>query len=867
MKSSEIRESFLSFFAERGHYRLEGASLIPSDPTVMFTLAGMVPLKPYFTGERKPISRRLVSCQRCLRTNDIENVGKSPFHHTFFEMLGNFSIGDYFKADAIPWAWEYLTKVVGLPQDRLLVTVHPEDTESFEIWVKVGLPKEKVQFSKDNFWMMGEVGPCGPDSEIYIDWEPGKPYPMRNGEFDTDDRRFVELWNIVFTQFDAKPGGAREPLPSKNIDTGAGLERITAASQGVRSSMQTDLFLPTMEAINRLAPGDNEPQRRNLVADHLRACVFLISDGVFPANDGRGYVLKRLIRRAALAGKKLGIADAFLADLSPTIIDNYKSAYPFLAERREAVTKILNTEEAQFRSTLSVGLQLLSDELALLSDKSKKLPGKVAFKLYDTYGFPIDLTQEIAEEESIKVDIDGFNDELEAQRQRGRMAFTGQKEFEQATALIAFRDETGWCRFIGYDKLQSDSKVLGILTKQGSTQSATEGQTVQFSAEFTPFYPEKGGQIGDTGVAISDWCQLEIIDTTSPVDGLILHKAKIIKGALKIGTDITLQVDRERRRKITKAHTATHLLHAGLRKLLGEHVAQAGSWVGEEELRFDFTQMGEVSFDDLCSVERWVNEQVQNSAMLETIEATIDKAKAMGAIALFGEKYGDVVRVVKVTDVSMELCGGCHVTNTGEIGFFKITSESSIGANIRRVEAKVGLKSVLYTQDMESKLLEASRLLACTPKQLKSKLEDLQDVLSETQKRNRSLVMSMAKGVADKASLSAKRVGTTHVIITRADSFDMEGVRMVADFSLEPFDHGVAVVLSKLGESCYLAAISKGIPQSTLQCGKLITRVGNLVGFKGGGRPDLGQAGGIEPAKAGQVLATLETELHTMLEK
>ncbi len=867
MKSEDIRESFLSFFAERGHYRLEGASLIPSDPTVMFTLAGMVPLKPYFTGERKPISRRLVSCQRCLRTNDIENVGKSPFHHTFFEMLGNFSIGDYFKQDAIPWAWEFLTKIVGLDPEKLLVTVYPEDDESREIWKSVGVKEDRIQNKSDNFWMMGEVGPCGPDSEIYYDWEAGEPVPFVGKEFDSDNKRFTELWNIVFTQYDAKPGGLREPLPAKNIDTGAGLERISAASQGVRSSLETDLFTPIISAISKIAPDNTDIQRRNLIADHIRACVFLVSDGVFPSNDGRGYVLKRLIRRAALAGKKIGISESFLGELAMPVVENYSKAYPFLNERKEAVVKILTNEEAQFRSTLAVGLQMLSDEIAAIKGKKGKIPGKVAFKLYDTYGFPLDLTQEIAQEEGSDVDIEGFNAELEAQRMRGRMAFTGQKEFEMATALIAFRDETGWCRFTGYDNFSGTSEVLGILTKQGSENAATEGQNAQFTVKETPFYPEKGGQIGDTGKASTETCQLEIIDTTSPVEGLILHKARITKGTLKVGQSIKLEINSERRSKIVKSHTATHLLHAGLRKFLGEHAAQAGSWVGEEELRFDFTQMGEISRDDLLSIERWVNERIFENIPLNTAEMPIAEAKKIGAVALFGEKYGDIVRVVTIPEISKELCGGCHVISTGQISFFKIISESSIGANLRRIEAKVGMKALLYVQEQEAKLFDVGELLACGQKQIKGKIEQVLDNLNDLQKKNRAMVAQMAKAEAEKVTTQAKNMGVTQVIIARSDGFDMDGVRMVADFALEPFDHGVAAIISKNGNTFVLGVISKGIPVTTLHCGKLVTKVASIVGFKGGGRPDLGQAGGIESSKFGQLTSTLETELHQILVK
>jgi alanyl-tRNA synthetase len=866
MKSQEIRDSFLSFFADRGHYKLESASLLPQDPTVMFTLAGMVPLKPYFTGERKPISSRLVSVQRCIRTNDIDNVGKSPFHHTFFEMLGNFSIGDYFKNDAIPWAWEYLTKVVGLPEDRLLVTVNPEDNESIDIWKKVGLKTEQIQFDPTNFWMMGDVGPCGPDSEIYFDFEPGNPIPMKDGIFDSEGRRFLELWNVVFTQFDAKADGTKAPLPRKNIDTGAGLERICAVSQNVRSSMETDLFIPTMNALNEIARAGGSQSRKNLICDHIRACVFMISDGVFPSNEGRGYILKRLIRRAALAGRKIGIEQAFLADLVPSVIENYSQAYPFLTERREAVIKILTIEEAQFHSTLAMGIQILTDEITKLKAKNGMLSGATAFKLYDTYGFPLDLTREVALEEGINIDEEGFKAELESQKERGRKSYSGQKEFERSTALIAFRDETGSSKFTGYDTLSASSKVLGIMTSQGSVpQVSDDAQTISFTTSETPFYPEKGGQVGDSGTASNESCELEIIDTTSPVDGLILHKAKIIHGTLKVGDAIELNVSPARRKNITRAHTATHILHTGLRKVLGEHAAQAGSWVGDEELRFDFTHTGEIKSEDLSQIERFVNEQVQENICLSISEHSIDEAKKMGAIALFGEKYGSKVRVVQIPEVSMELCGGCHVGSTGEVGTFKITSEASIGANLRRIEAKVAGKAIRHIQEEEEKLEKIGSLLGAGSRQALDKVEYMISQLDETVKRNRALVSSLAKIHAENSQSLAKRYGSTNVIIARADGFDMEGVRLVADFSLECFDHGVSAILSKLGDKCYLCVISKGIPFSNFHSGKLITKVGSICGFKGGGKPDLGQAGGIAPENANQVLSTIELELKNLL--
>ena len=689
---------------------------------------------------------------------------------------------------------------------------------------------------------------------------------MKDGIFDSEGRRFLELWNVVFTQFDAKADGTKAPLPRKNIDTGAGLERICAVSQNVRSSMETDLFIPTMNALNEIAKTDENQSRKNLICDHIRACTFMISDGVFPSNEGRGYILKRLIRRAALAGRKIGIERAFLSDLVPSVISNYSQAYPFLTERKEAVIKILTSEEAQFHSTLAMGLQILSDELTKLKEKKGLLSGATAFKLYDTYGFPIDLTKEVAEEEGVKIDEEGFKAELESQKERGRKSYTGQKEFERSTALIAFRDETGASRFVGYQTLESSSKVLGIMTNHGSLPQATEeNQIISFTVNSTPFYPEKGGQIGDAGFASNDSCQVEILDTTTPVDGLILHKAKVIKGVLKVGDTINLKVDINRRKSITRAHTATHILHTGLHNILGGNASQAGSWVGEEELRFDFSHTGDITNDDLAQIERFVNEQVTENIAVDISEHDLEEAKKLGAIALFGEKYGSRVRVVQIPQVSMELCGGCHVAKTGDIGTFKIISEASIGANLRRIEAKVGGKAIRQIQEDEDRLDKIGTILGAGSKQALEKVEFVLTQLDDMTKRNRALVSSLAKINAEQSQSLAKRFGSTNVIIARTDGFDMEGVRLVADFSLDCFDHGVSAILSKLGDKCYLCVISKGIPFANFHSGKLITKVGSICGFKGGGKPDLGQAGGIAPENADQVLSTIELELKNLL--
>ncbi len=867
MKSYEIRESFLSFFSGYDHYVLEGASLIPSDPTVLFTLAGMLPLKPFFTGERIPVSPRLTSCQRCFRTNDIENVGKTNFHHTLFEMLGNFSIGDYFKESAIPWAYEYLTKIVGLPVDNLIVTVHPDDEESITEWKKIGFPHDKILPDPTNFWMMGEVGPCGPDSEIHFDWQAGEPLPMKNGEIDYDHPRFVELWNIVFTQFDAKKDGSRVPLPRKNIDTGAGLERITAVSQGVKSSYETDLFLSITKAINSITKSEDVGRKR-MIADHTRAVVFLIGDGVFPANDGRGYVMKRLVRRSLLAGRQIGIDGSFISKLADTVINEYKNVYPYLLERRDAITKIIGNEEKQFLSTLEVGLDLINTELTKV-EKGGTLNGKTAFKLYDTFGFPVELTAEYAGEKGIHVDMDNFQAELAAQRERGRRSYSGQKEFEKATALLSFRDETGKSKFDGFEKNEiTDAKVFGIMNNKTPTTIAREGDVVYFNTDKTPFYPEKGGQIGDCGTAFSDSVKLEILDTRTPIDDLILHKARVVSGELSIGDTITLRIDEKKRQRIINAHTATHLLHFVLKSELGDHANQAGSWVGEDELRFDFTTtLGALNDKQLKKIESEVNSLIWQGLAVTTEEMSIQVAKDRGAVALFGEKYGDFVRVVSIGETSQELCGGCHVSNTSHIGFFKITSESSIGSNLRRITAITNSKALEFVHQKEDDLLEVAKILGSPIAEIKDKAVALQNNLSSSNKQIRSLTTSIAKIQAEFLKDQAKKVGATHVVVARQDSFDMQGLRMLADFTLDAFDHGVAVLLGKTGDKCLLVAISKGLPSNVVHCGKLIGKVGGIVGFKGGGRSDMGQAGGIDPAHAGQVLTAIESELASQLTK
>ncbi len=866
MKSHEIRKSFLDFFYDREHYILEGASLIPSDPTVLFTLAGMLPLKPFFTGERKPVSTRLTSCQRCFRTNDIDNVGKTNFHHTLFEMLGNFSIGDYFKESAIPWAYEYLTGVVGLPTDHLLISVHPDDEESLSEWKKVGISPEKIINDRSNFWMMGDVGPCGPDSEIYFDWNAGEDYPQKDGYVDLDDPRFVELWNIVFTQFNAKKDGSKEPLPRKNIDTGAGLERITAVSQGICSSFESDLFQGIMIAINSFTKVE-DTQRKRMIADHVKAVVFLIGDGVFPANDGRGYVLKRLLRRVLLAGKQLDIKGVFVSQLAESVIGKYKLAYPLLDERRDAIKKIIGNEEKQFISTLDMGIDLLTNKMKSL-ERGDTLDGETAFKLYDTYGFPLELTVEYAGERGIDVNTNEFKARLSAQKERGRKSYTGQKSFEKTNSYISFRDDTGESDFVGYkNKTLADAKVLGIIKDESSVSSASEGDTVLFSTDKTPFYPEQGGQIGDSGIAYSDKVKLKILDTSTPAHNLILHKAEIVAGHLNVGDSIDMEIVDVKRNDITHAHTATHLIHSALKNELGDYANQAGSWVGENELRFDFTTTeGALSDYQIARIESQVNKTVWECIPVATRNMGIKQAKEEGAVALFGEKYGESVRVITIGSTSKELCGGCHVDNTGEIGMVKITSESSIGGGIRRITALTGIKALAYTQEKEHALKNIADTLGTSVSDANSKVEDLLSQLSSAKKQIKSMTEGAAKSKVSGLTDKVVSIGGVNVVVERVDGFGTKEMLRLCDEVLEELGSGIVVLIGKSKKGMNLSVVSKDVPPERIHSGKLVGSVGKVVGFKGGGRPDMGQSGGIDPSKANQTQDEFRKQIKALLE-
>ncbi|HRU73521.1 MAG TPA: alanine--tRNA ligase [Caldisericia bacterium] len=724
-----MRKEFLDFFESNEHLILPSFSLIPKDPTLLFTAAGMVPLKSYFLGEEEPPKRRIATCQKCLRTNDIEQVGKTIRHHTFFEMLGNFSIGDYFKEDAILWAYELLTKNFGLNKEKIWVSIYPDDDEALKIWKKVGISEEMIVKLEDNFWQMGEEGPCGPDSELYYDL--GEDFPCKDpslGPLNEGDR-FLEVWNLVFTQFDRKKDGSLDPLPRKNIDTGMGLERITMILQNKKSNFETDLFSKIIESIkNNLNVDYNEENKINIrvIADHIRAITFLINENLFPSNEGRGYVLRRLIRRSFSSGWSLGARDPFLYKIYPSVIETFSGVYDL--KQDEKIIKILHSEEKNFIETLSRGLDFLYN----LIDKAKKInsneiSGKDIFFLYDTYGFPPELSEDILSTKGLNYNKDEFNYMLDESRKKSRTITKESRVFEENLDYIKIKDELKETEFLGYDTLSTESKILLILKNGERVNSLKEKEEGIIILDKTPFYGEKGGQVGDRGIIKSDKFEIEIYDTKSPVENLIIHFGKVIKGEVFLNDVSFAIVDKERRESIKRAHTATHLLHKALITILGEHATQKGSFVSEDFLRFDFSHFSSLTEEEIDEIEKNVNLWIYKAFEVSTFYKNIDEAKREGAIALFGEKYGNIVRVVKVDELSKEFCGGTHVSNTIEIGCFKIISERGIGTNLRRIEAVTGLKVIENLKNLEKNLNKLESILSAKGENLINKITELKN--------------------------------------------------------------------------------------------------------------------------------------------
>ncbi|MFB5490125.1 alanine--tRNA ligase [Enterococcus faecalis] len=874
LTSSQVRQMYLDFFKSKGHSVEPSASLVPvNDPTLLWINSGVATLKKYFDGSVVPENPRITNAQKSIRTNDIENVGKTARHHTMFEMLGNFSIGDYFKNEAIHWAWEFLTGAEWLAFDpeKLYVTVYPKDTEAKRIWRdEVGLSEDHIIDVEDNFWDIG-AGPSGPDTEIFydrgeefLDIPEDDPENYPGGE----NERYLEIWNLVFSEFNHTPEDTYEPLPHKNIDTGMGLERVVSIIQDAPTNFETDLFMPIIHAVEALGTNvkyGDAPQTDvsfKVIADHIRALSFAIGDGALPSNEGRGYVLRRLLRRAVMHGKKLGINEAFLYKLVPVVGEIMVSYYPEVLQQKDFIEKVVWTEEERFHETINEGLSMLNEVIKEVKDaKGDTLDGKIIFKLYDTFGFPVELTEEVAEDEGLKVDHAGFETEMEAQRERARSARSKETSMGVQSALLT--DIKVESKFVGYTELTHDSELFVIIQGDALVNEASAGTAELIFAE-TPFYAEMGGQIADRGYVKNTAGEVvaNVVDVKKAPNGQFLHKVEVL-APLAEGQIYQLQVDERMRTRILKNHTATHLLHRALKDVLGEHANQAGSLVAPGHLRFDFTHFGQVTSEELARMEAIVNEKIWEAIPVVTIETDIDTAKNMGAMALFGEKYGKEVRVVNIGDYSIELCGGTHVANTEDIGIFKIVSESGIGAGVRRIEAVTSKEAYQLLQEEERQLKEIATLVKSPQlKEVVTKTEQLQQQLRDLQKENEQLAGKLANQQAGDIFKDVKDVNGVRYIAAQVNVKDMNQLRQLADQWKQKELSDVLVLATAQDEKVsLLAAMTKDMNGKGLKAGDLIKAIAPKVGGGGGGRPDMAQAGGKNPAGIADALAEVENWL------
>ena len=861
---NELRRMYLEFFESKGHLKMDSFSLVPhNDNSLLLINAGMAPLKPYFTGQEIPPCRRVTTCQKCIRTGDIENVGKTARHGTFFEMLGNFSFGDYFKKEAISWSWEFLTEVLGMDPERLYPSVYVDDDEAFDLWNQmVGIPKERIfRFGKeDNFWEHGS-GPCGPCSEIYYDrgekYGCGKP----DCTVGCDCDRYMEIWNNVFTQFDNDGKGNYTELENKNIDTGMGLERLASVVQDVDSIFDVD----TIEALrNKVCEFANTTYHIDdvkdvsirLITDHIRSATFMISDGIMPSNEGRGYVLRRLIRRAARHGRLLGIDGTFLAKLSETVIEGSKDGYPELDEKKEFIFRVLTQEENQFNKTIDQGLSILAELEAELANKGEKvLAGADVFKLYDTYGFPVDLTKEILEEKGYTIDEDGFKVCMEEQRVKARNARKTTNYMGADATVYDEIDPKITTTFVGYDHNECESTIT-VLTTKSVVEAIAEGDEATVFVEETPFYATMGGQQGDFGVITANGSEFVVEDTIKLKGGKYGHVGKVTKGMFKVGDKVTLSIDVAGRADTCKNHSATHLLQKALKTVLGNHVEQKGSLVTPDRLRFDFSHFSPMTADEIAEVERIVNEKIAEALPVVIKEMSIEEAKKTGAMALFGEKYGDVVRVVNMSDYSIELCGGTHVANTGLITTFKIVSEAGVAAGVRRIEALTGKAVFAYYKDIEAKLSEAAQLLKTNPEQVVDKISHNLAQLKELSSENESLKAKLANESLGDVTSDMVSVGDFNVIATAVEGVDMNGLRDLGDQLKTKVSEGIVVIASANdGKVNLIAMATDNAVKKGAHAGNLIKEVAPLVGGGGGGRPNMAQAGGKNPAGIADAVA------------
>lgn len=865
---NQLRKMFLEFFESKGHLKMNSFSLVPhNDNSLLLINSGMAPLKPYFTGQEIPPRRRVTTCQKCIRTGDIENIGKTARHGTFFEMLGNFSFGDYFKTEAIHWSWEFLTEVVGLDKDRLYPSIYENDDEAFDIWNKeMGIPAERIfRFGKeDNFWEHG-AGPCGPCSEIYYDrgekYGCGKPGCTVGCDCD----RYMEIWNNVFTQFDNDGNGNYEELKQKNIDTGMGLERLASVVQDVDSIFDVDTIFDLRNKVCEMADVEYQKDYKTdvsirIITDHIRSATFMISDGIMPSNEGRGYVLRRLIRRAARHGRLLGIDGKFLATLSETVINGSKDGYPELDEKKDMIFKVLTEEENKFNKTIDQGLNILSDmQKEMEANNSKELSGENAFKLYDTYGFPLDLTKEILEEKGFTVDEESFAAAMQKQKETARNSRAKTNYMGADVTVYESIDPAITSEFVGYDNLVYDSKITVLTTETELTEALADGDTGTIIVDKTPFYATMGGQEADKGVIVTDTAEFVVKDTIKLLGGKIGHVGQVTKGMFKVGDTVTLKVDEENRNATAKNHSATHLLQKALRIVLGTHVEQAGSLVNADHLRFDFTHFQALTSEELKQIEEIVNEKIAEQLPVETKVMSIEEAKKTGAMALFGEKYGESVRVVNMSEFSKEFCGGTHVKNTGNIMLFKIISESGVAAGVRRIDALTGQAVLDYYANIENMLHEAAKTAKSEPAKLNAKIESLLEEIKALHSENESLKSKLANNSLGDVMSSVKEIKGFNVLATKVDGVDMNGLRNLGDSLKEKLTNGVIVLASSQEDKVNLIVMATDdAVKNGAHAGNIIKAIAPLVGGGGGGRPNMAQAGGKNPAGIDAALAKVE---------
>lgn len=872
---NQLRQMFLNYFEAKGHKVLPSASLIPKDdPTLLLTVAGMVPFKPYFQRLVEPPFPRATTSQKCVRTPDLEVVGKTARHHTFFEMLGNFSFGDYFKEGAITWAWEFMTGVLKIPVDNLWVTIHPEDDEARKLWLeKAGVKPERIFNDPENFWAAGPTGPCGPCSEIYIDLGEARGCGSPDCGIGCDCDRYLEIWNLVFMQYNRDEAGNLTPLPKQNIDTGMGLERITAVMQGVETNFDTDLFRPIIdEAANisgcRYKDNPKDDLALKVIADHTRAVSFMLGDGIRPDNEGRGYVLRRILRRAVRYARLLGIMEPFLERIFRVIQRDYSGYYPELLENENFIINHLRLEEKNFQATLEQGTQILQGKVRELTEAGEKiLSGPDAFYLYETYGFPVELTEEILQEQGLSLNMETFGKAAEEHRNKAReQAQKAQVEGESG-ALSNIGKELGITKFLGYDKLQAEVKIAGLFLDGAETEDAGEREEVICFLSETPFYAESGGQVADTGLIRTARAEAEVVDVKKGVSGTFYHTLRITRGVLHKGETAEAVVNTAQREATARHHSATHLLQAALRSVLGGHIQQAGSLVSAERLRFDFTHFSSLSDQEIKETQLALNKAVLANLAVETMETGLEEAKSLGATALFGEKYSDIVRVVKMGDYSKELCGGTHVGATGEIGLVKILSEGGIGAGLRRIEAVAGLQALAYMNSLDEQLMELAQILKAQPQEVFRRVSALLGQIKEYEREIQQMSGKLARTEAESLLEQVQDVAGVKVLAAQVQVGDMDALRQMADLLKGKLKSGVLVLGTVAeGKVNWVTAVTpEGL--SGLHAGKIIKEIAKITGGGGGGRADMAQAGGKEPDKMGKALADVPLIVGRMLAK